>query len=159
METKVKHDIKVLNWPEKMYAVKREKISFNKLSKFFEESYQKIYSGLEKNHVKPLSAPCAIYYSFDEAIKQTDVAAAVPISQKIVKDVDYEVLTIPASEVVITTHVGPYDSLMPAYEALEEYLKEHHREKGLMMEEYVVGPSKEKDPEKWKTNVIFTIKK
>jgi effector-binding domain-containing protein len=158
METKVKYDIKSIKWAEKIYVTKRAKTPFDKLTDFFSVNYKNIYAALEKLGIKSTQPPCAIYYSFDEIKKETDLAAAIPVEGKTTYIKDFDVVTIPASEVVTTTHHGSYDDMMPAYQALDEYLKTKKKESKFVIEEYLTDPMTEKDPSKWVTNIYYVIK-
>jgi effector-binding domain-containing protein len=158
MEKIAKHQITEKMWPEKTFIIKKATVSFDKLTDFFSSNYDKIYAELSKVKVVPTEPPCAIYYKIDEAKNETELAAAVPVPTKTINIKDYETFTLPASKVVMTTHIGPYDTMMPAYEDLENYLKDNKLKKGLIIEEYFSDPSVEKDPAKWKTNIYFTVK-
>lgn len=159
METKVKYDVKKISWPEKTFIIKRETVAFDSLSAFFTKYYGTIYSHLQKAGINPSDPPCAIYYKIDEAKKETELAAAVPVQGKVPDIEGFEKLVIPPSKVITTTYYGPYDEGMkPAYSAMEDYLKQHHLTRELMIEEYLSDPMVEKDPGKWKTNIYFTIK-
>jgi effector-binding domain-containing protein len=158
METKVKYEIKSIKWAEKIYVTKREKTPFDKLTDFFSVNYRNIYSALEKLGIKTTQPPCAIYYSIDEVNKITDLAAAIQIESKPAFIKDFEVVTIPASEVITATHHGSFDEMMPVYQALDEYLKVQKKERKFVIEEYLTDPMVEKDPAKWVTNIYYVIK-
>ncbi len=70
----------------------------------------------------------------------------------------FEKVTLPEGRVVTTQHTGTYESMMPAYEGLEKYLKEKGLKKDLMIEQYLSDPVTEKDPAQWKTDIYFTVK-
>jgi effector-binding domain-containing protein len=156
--TTTTYDVKEIRWPEKTFITRRAKIAFEKLHTFFQESYGAIYGFIQQNGLPATEMPCAIYYSIDENKKETDLAAAVPVEGKIAEVKGFEKTVIPSSRVVTTTHYGSYETMHPAYRALEKYLTDHGLTKELIIEEYFSDPEKEKDPAKWKTNIYFIVK-
>ena len=57
-----------------------------------------------------------------------------------------------------TLHLGPYDSILAAYDLLIEWLSEHHRKVGsLMWEEYLVGPDDTAAAAGYETRVVCPL--
>jgi effector-binding domain-containing protein len=158
METITKYDVKETTWSPKLLLAKRAKIAFDKLPIFFSEAYGSLYSRVEKLGLTSEGMPLAIYYDIDEIKKETDVAAAVAVKNKPSEESGVEMLTLPASKVVFTTHYGSYENMKPAYDELQRYLKEHSLKKKLIIEEYFSDPAEEKNPNKWKTNIYFVLR-
>ena len=159
METIAKYEVKQMKWPAKTFITRRATKQFDQLPAFFGESYGEIYGALQKSGVAAHGMPCAFYYAIDEAKKETDFAAAVPVEGEVPEIKGCDKVTLPAAEVVTTTHYGSYESMGPAYEALEKYLAGHALKKTLIVEEYFSDPVKEKDPAKWKTKIYFLVHK
>jgi effector-binding domain-containing protein len=65
---------------------------------------------------------------------------------------------LPAGEVACTTHIGPYEGLPQAYEAIEAWMKQHGREAAgsTIWEEYLTGP--ETPPEQTRTDIYGPLK-
>lgn len=158
MKTLEKYLIKKVAWPERHFAIHREKRGFDQLSDFFKKNYDAIYQSLEKQGINPTEPPCAFYYSIDEKKKVTDLAAAVPVPATAKPSDVYELVTMPACQTVTTTHHGSYDNMLPAYQQMEEFVKANNLKKGLVIEEYLTDPLIEKDPAKWTTNIFFIVK-
>lgn len=158
METATQYQIRELAWPEKTFITKRALKSFDQLTAFFGESYGAIYGTIQKLGLKATEPPCAIYYSVDEQRNETDLAAAAPVQGAIPEIKGFTKLVLPPTRVLTTTHYGSYESMAPAYAALEQYVAYHNLEKDLVIEEYLSNPEVEKDPAKWKTNIYFVVK-
>lgn len=158
METIARYEVKELAWPERTFITKRDFVAFDKLKDFFGKNYGAIYAEIQKRGFEANDPPCAIYYSIDEENKVTDLAAAVPVKRSTPEMKGFSKTVIPKSRVVTTTHIGSYESMMPAYETLDKYLKEHSLNRELIIEEYLSDPEVEKDPDKWKTNIYFLVK-
>ena len=58
-----------------------------------------------------------------------------------------------------TVHMGPYDRLPDAHDALHVWLRENARDSaGPQWEVYWTDPGLEPDPSKWKTELMWPIK-
>lgn len=157
METS--YNIQESIWQPKTYIIQRATISFDKLPDFFGKAYGAIYGLIQKLGIKTNEPPCAFYFRIDESMKETDLAAAIPIIEPSPQIGSFEKFMLPQSKVITTTHYGSYESMTPAYNAMEKYLKDHNLEKELIIEEYFADPEKEKDSTKWKTNIHFILKR
>jgi effector-binding domain-containing protein len=65
---------------------------------------------------------------------------------------------LPEGEVVTTTHIGPYEGLPQAYEALQAWMRREGKEPAtnLMWEEYVTGP--ETPPPETRTIIYWPVR-
>jgi AraC family transcriptional regulator len=158
LKTIINYEVKESTWPERVFLSKRAKVSFEKLSEFFTNSYGMIYRMLEEMKIDTTEPPFAIYYLVDEINKMTDLAAAVSISHSINPIDGLELIRLPASKVISVNYTGPYDFMAPAYESLEAYARDHGYVKDLAIEEYFSDPLIEKNPENWKTTIYFTLR-
>ncbi len=87
-------------------------------------------------------APFAIYYGEPFRPDDIDVEIGIPITPdaKSTREVGMRRL-LPGGPVAYTVHVGPYESIGQAYEALYGWLRHHRYEaKGPPREVYLVGP-------------------
>ena len=71
-----------------------------------------------------------------------DVAAGFVVSQPIVSEGDIVGMDLPAVEVATTTHIGPYEGLTTAYQALADWAGRNGRllDERVAWEEYWSGP-------------------
>lgn len=66
--------------------------------------------------------------------------------------------TLPGGPTAVTMHVGPYDQLGEAYEAMARWCAENgHTPAGMGWESYVSDPGKEPDPSKWQTQCFLPL--
>lgn len=157
METATTQVVRGITWPEKTFIIRRATMPFDKLSDFFKESYGAIYGALAAKGIQPTEMPCAFYYSINEIKKETELAAAVPVSADTPEIRGCEKVTFPPSKLITTTYIGPYEGMAIPYGAMDKYLAEHKLRKGLVIEEYFSDPEVEKDASKWKTNIYFIV--
>jgi len=157
MELTLKNEVKEIEWQSKTFITSRSIQPFDKLSAFFAEKYGALYSTLAKSGIQVNEPPCAFYYSIDEKKMETDLAAAVPVSDTCPEIQGFTKVVIPATKALTITHYGSYDNMTETYGLLEKYLKEHDLEKIWIMEQYLSDPQLEKDPANWKTNIYFGV--
>ena len=158
METQIKYDVREVNWPEKTLLTRRVITTFDKLPSFFAGAYGLLYQELQKQGLRSTEPPFAIYYLVDEAKHETDVAAAVAIEGEVKETRGFQKVTIPATKALQLTHYGDYNNMRPAYETLDQYVRDHGFETLLMLEQYFSDPGVEKDPAKWRTDIYFIVK-
>ena len=66
--------------------------------------------------------------------------------------------TLPGGSAATTMHIGPYDGLHEAYEAIEQWMKTQGLvSKGAPWESYVTDPGEYPDPKDWKTEVFWPV--
>jgi len=66
---------------------------------------------------------------------------------------------LPGGRAIVTTHIGPYDQVKGAYDALNAYAAEQGLQPaGLPWEVYLTDPGREPDQSKWRTDVVLPIR-
>jgi effector-binding domain-containing protein len=105
----------------------------------------------------PVAGPAVSVYEMEGDLFH--VAAGFVVEGPFEPGEGVEPLQMPEREVMTTTHVGPYDELGKAYDALKQAARAQGREveeTGLMWEEYWSGP--EAPPEETRTVVFWPVK-
>jgi effector-binding domain-containing protein len=98
----------------------------------------------------------ARYYTMSEtnAVMDTGVMLAAPVAG----EGNITAGEIAEGDAAVTTHVGPYETVAAAYEAVQAWIAANHRTvAGAPLEVYLTDPETEPDPAKWRTEVIFPI--
>lgn len=96
---------------------------------------------------------------YKTAAEPMDIEAGMPIAEPVPDGEGVEVGMLPAGEVLITVHVGPYDDLEKAYDALMDAAEENDLEPtGEVWEVYWTDPGEEPDADNWKTEVFMPLK-
>jgi effector-binding domain-containing protein len=151
-------EIQEENWEARSFVSSTHStIPMEKIGMFLGSNFPRMMQDLEKHHMKPLMAPCAGYFSWDDKTKVSECAALmqVPNGTEIKGWEKYEV---PASRVLKLVYTGSYYQMEPAYNALHKYMNEKNYKHSLAMEEYVTDPMMEKDSSKWVTNIYYLVK-
>lgn len=157
VEPTAHYDIEETNWEAKTYYGVKGNMPFDKLAEFFGKSYGQIGEAMKKSNAQMISAPSAIYFSFDEKTMVTDVAAVMEVA-KGTKLEGVEKFDIPAGKVLKIAYYGAYDKSANAHYAMDTYMKEKGLTQSYVLEEYVTDPMSEKDTAKWLTNIYYLVK-
>ncbi len=121
------------------------------------ELYQALMDCINEYEIQTVGPPFAKYYSWDPE-GDTDLEAGVPVEEGAECEGDIQFVELPACKVVTSLHVGPYESLGPVYEAIQEYIdKKGLKINGAVWEVYLTDPSTEPDPKNYKTQVYFPV--
>lgn len=104
----------------------------------------------------PSGPPFAGYHNMD--MTDLDLEIGVPFAEELEGSGDVMAGEIPAGPAVETMHVGPYDRIGDAYEALRDWMTEHgHAPAGPAYEHYLNDPQ-EVAPEELRTRIIWPIR-
>ena len=116
-------------------------------------AYGTVAGYLGRFGVGPVGMPYARYHRRDDG--RFDVEAGFAATTPVPGEGDVEPSEFPAGDVAVTVHVGPYDDMAPAYDAIAAWLAGHHAvAAGDPWEVYFTDPSEVPDPAQWRTEVV-----
>jgi effector-binding domain-containing protein len=152
------YTINEMEWPEKNYIGKRDKVKFQEITKFFETNFPAAFADAEKNKLQVTGSPVGIYWEWDEKNMQADMAAAIPVATAPKNLKGWETFNFPAGKALVVDYYGAYDKTMAAHLAVDKYMAEKGLEQKVVIEEYVTDPGVEKDTTKWLTKIYYILK-
>lgn len=110
---------------------------------------------LNDKGVTPAGPPFTHYLSMGETIQ---LESGIPIKEKIEAGAGIKVGLLPGGTVLRTEHIGPYDTLNEAYQALARHVEANDLNAGdTIWEYYWTDPGQEPDPAKWRTEIFLSI--
>jgi effector-binding domain-containing protein len=116
-------------------------------------AYATVANYLSHYGVGPIGAPYARYRQIDA--ETFDVEAGFAASTPVAGEGDVEPSTLPGGELAVTLHVGAYDEMEPAYEAVTAWIADHGMvPEGDAWEVYHSDPVKVPDPAEWRTEIV-----
>ncbi|MDP4188595.1 MAG: GyrI-like domain-containing protein [Bacteroidota bacterium] len=122
------------------------------------EFYTKLYNYTKANQIRPDGPPFTIYLKFDPQ-GNTDIIVGVPVATESKGEGDILFKVFPAMKVVSTLYMGPYEKMIPVYEAMGKFIKENNLEStGETWEIYLTDPEEVPDSSKYQTLIYFPIK-
>ena len=145
---------------EQAYIMKKAEMSFDAITPFYAENFPKIFEAAGKQNLKITGSPSGLFFTFDEASKRAETAAAVPVEGNQATMVKgYETFVAPAGKMLVIDYYGAYDKSAEAHYAMDDYMKEKSLvTNGPMIEEYITDPSTEPDTSKWLTRIYYRVK-
>jgi effector-binding domain-containing protein len=119
-------------------------------------AYGEIAGYLAEVGVAMVGMPVARYYEVDTVKAVFD--AGFPVASVVEGRGRVQAGELPGGPAIATLHVGPYDTMGPAYEALEAWAEAHGRKPGgAPWEVYLSDPAAEPDPQRWRTEVVLQL--
>jgi effector-binding domain-containing protein len=101
----------------------------------------------------PVGMPFARYHRLDDG--RIEVEAGFAAITPVAGEADVEPSDLPAGPAAVTMHVGPYDAIGSAYDALGSWIEAHGGvATGDPYERYLTDPNENPDPTTWRTEVV-----
>ncbi len=123
----------------------------------FQEAFETLCAGLEKNRCKPAGPFLSVYHDEDFNHECTDIEVGVEVSPGTSGE---HVRMLAPGLCCFATHIGSYDDFTPCYTALMEWIdNEGYTISGPPFELYVKGCEDNVQPSEYVTEIYFPIKK
>jgi effector-binding domain-containing protein len=147
------YDITEETDPPRHLAVVRFSATPEQIPDRMAAAFGTVFGYLARNGVTPSGPPIGCY---DTGSDTFVVRAGCMVDDPIEPDGDVERYDLPGGDALSTVHVGPYDDLEHAYEALQARAGALGRELSpVMWEEYLTGP--EVAPEEMRTVIHWPL--
>jgi len=149
------YEIQERTLAEQPTMVVRGKIKLEDIPAFLGRVYSTVERQARESGAHVIAAPFARYRSLDPAYREFEIEAGLPVLVAVAGHGEVEASSLPGGPAAVTVHVGPYERLEPAYEAITTWLQEHdaHPE-GPAWEVYHTDPDEQPDPATWHTEVV-----
>jgi effector-binding domain-containing protein len=149
------YDIEVKELPARPAVAVREKTNAKGLGPAMRELYPVVSAFLEKRGIEP-GDQFAVYHSYSE--EGVDFEAGYAVEEPVEGEGRVKAIELPAVRAAVALHVGPYNTIGQAHEALDQWIHGQGQEHGqAVWEIYLVGPGEEEDSSKWRTEVIYPL--
>ncbi|MFI5164164.1 MAG: SRPBCC family protein [Bacteroidia bacterium] len=146
--------------PEKVYILKKDSMSWDKIAEFYQKTLPAIYEAIGKANLEMTGAPSGLYFKWDSTNKTTLMGAGIQIKGSAnTKVKGFETVVLTAGKNLHVAYYGGYNKIANAHFAMSDYINEKGFIQGSpVIEEYVSDPGKEADSTKWLTNVYYLVK-
>ena len=136
----MEYTIKILELQDQPTLTMRAIYPVEKLPEFFGTAYGSVMAYMQELGEAPAGMPFGIYYNLD--MSALDIEAGFPVARVLPGKGKISASIIPGGKYISTTHVGSYDSMKPAYDALNEWAKRNcYEPTGIAYEYYLNDPS------------------
>jgi effector-binding domain-containing protein len=141
--------------PQDAVAVRGD-VAFAELPEFFGRAFAESAAAAAACGVTIIGPPFGFYPEMPTMT--VAVEAGFPVSGPIEPRGNAHPLVLPGGRAVQAMHIGPYDTMVQTYAALQSWMAERglHPAVG-MWESYLSDPQAEPDPAHWRTLIIWPL--
>ena len=142
--------------PQATLAV-RVSVPMSAISTVMGEVFGELYGYMGRAGLTPAGMPYARYHSF--GAEEIDMEVGAPVSGVAEGEGRMVPGELPGGPAAVTWHIGPYDTLAAAYDAITAWMGQQGREPaGAPWEAYWTGPDTVTDPAEYRTEVFWPIR-
>jgi effector-binding domain-containing protein len=129
-----------------------------RIGEAFREVLPEVGSHLEAAGVSPAGPPFARFFDYTE--DEADFETGFPVPEPVEGEGRVIAGELPGGLAAVTTHVGPYEGLQDVHAAIGEWVLAHgHDPGGAVWEVYETSPADEEDSSRWRTEVVWPLRK
>jgi effector-binding domain-containing protein len=154
------YKVQETNLETRQYAAVRSVVKFADMASYFGKNYGVIGAAMKANKLEIAGAPSGLYWVYDEAKGEADMAAAMPFKAAgAASNLGKGLSVVPiGGRALVIDYFGGYEKIGDAHFAMDDYIKEKGlKQKTPVIEEYITDPMLEKDTSKWLTKVIYLV--
>ncbi|MCE5291495.1 MAG: GyrI-like domain-containing protein [Nocardiaceae bacterium] len=134
-------------------AVMQANVGADAIGQWLGGAYSRIEGETKKQGARLMGPPFARFHPLADG--SIGVEAGFPVDRIVRKADGIRPSTLPETEMITTTHVGPYAEMKPVYDAMGSWLSEHQCEAdGDPWEIYFTDPGEVPDAEQWRTAIV-----
>ena len=146
-------EIEARTLDEQETAVEYATLSVSEIGPFLQKAFGEVATYLGRKGAGPAGPPFARYTPISDG--RFEVEAGFPASTPTAGEGNVEPSDLPGGPAAVTVHVGPYDTIEPAYRALQTWVEARGGEPaGEAWEVYLSDPVANPDPSTWRTEVV-----
>jgi effector-binding domain-containing protein len=121
------------------------------------QSLLQVHAHLEKHGARPSGPPFTRYHGYTGT--QVDLEVGFPVSAPVPAGEGINAGELPGGTVAFTVHVGPYQDLPKAHDAMDAWLREKGKvSRGDQWEYYWTVPDEWTDRSTFKTELLWPVK-
>jgi effector-binding domain-containing protein len=144
------------------YAAIPLSVTMDSLAGAVDRGFPELFGWLAERALAPAGAPFIRYLEVDMS-GELEIELGVPVAAEATGDERVRNGVLAAGRYVTLLHVGPYDGLVKANAALQQWAQEQgiswqmdggSRWRG-RLERYLSDPSREPDPSRWETELAY----
>ena len=147
----------IVEKPDQPVLSMRTRSAVGNLPNVLGRAYAALAQYLGELGEQPTGAPFVGYYNMD--MQDLDIEVGFPVSGTLEGKGEMQPGLIPGGKQAACLHIGPYNAVEPAYNALIEYIGQTgHEATGVAYEFYLNDPNETSELE-LQTQIVFPIKK
>jgi effector-binding domain-containing protein len=151
----VRYQIVSRMMPEQPVLVVRGKADAEHIGSWLDAAYRSVGDHAARIGADFSGPPYAAYRALDTELGEFEIEAGFPVSSPGSGNRSVEAAALPGGLAAATWHIGPYDTLACARDALDEWISNRGgRTDGRCWEVYYSDPVSEPDSGQWRTEVV-----
>jgi len=158
----MKPDIKIKEISEQPTITIRENATMASIPVRIGKIYSEIITFMSKKGIAPAGAPFAYWHNMNsESMNKGlfDMECGFPVGAPVEGEGQIKASKLPGGKVATAMHIGPYETLVETYEAMQSWTKEKgYQVEDDMWEAYLTNPCEVPDKSKWMTEIFLPIK-
>ena len=146
------YEVQTATLPPSEAVAIRTRIPMAELPQFIGAAFHELTAALSAAGASMAGPPFARYYSLSPG--SVDVEAVMLADKPVAATGRVHPLHLNGARAAIVRHVGPYDAMKPAYDAIAEWMSQNGKHAAdAPREVYLTSPAEVPDPAKWVTLV------
>lgn len=121
----MEREVKIGRREATLVISKRLPVRVSEMPNVIGSAFGEVYGYLGTRGVDPEGPPFIIYHEMPEADRPIDLEICAPIARATEAPAGWQAQELPAGTFATIMHVGPYETLETAYDALKEYIGAH----------------------------------
>jgi len=152
-------EVKLVDIKPQQAAAVKYKTPVEKIPENMGKAFGRLMAYLQARNITSSGAPFSFYPAVEpDENGEWEVVTGMPVDSEITAEGDVVPFDLPAGNVAVATHLGPYETLETTYKDMSEWMKEHRLAPADMMwEYYFTDPKLEPDQSKWRTDVYWPV--
>jgi effector-binding domain-containing protein len=130
----------------------------SRIGEAFQQVLPEVASYLEGTGASTAGPPLARFFDYTE--EEAEFEAGFPVTEPVAGEGRVVAGELPGGLAATATYEGPYEGLQRVHDAIGEWvLANGHDPAGPVWELYLVGPADEQDPSRFRTEVVWPLRK
>lgn len=134
----------------------RTRAAVGRLPQVLGPAWGQVMAVAGKSGAMPSDAPFVAYHNME--MQDLDLEIGFTFARPLDGEGDVRAGEIPAGKAVQCLHVGPYDQVGAAYEALEAWIAEHGLQHAGPAYEFYLNDPQEVPPDQLQTRVVLSVR-
>ena len=128
----------------------------HELVRFFDEACDEMYEYLDRIGTRPAGPPMSLWHSAPGEIENASaIQTCIPVERAVPSQGRMQAGELPAGQLAYTIHVGPYDDMGQAFEAVWSWIQtEGHETVGPPRDVILAGSRDTDDPAEYRTEKV-----
>ncbi len=152
------YDVTVIDYAGERIVSARGRYRISQLKLVVPRELARVVSALLAQGAEPVNGAVAVYHGWTEETVEVELGYTVRGSFSAGAAAGVNESSLPACRALMTTHVGPYERVAGAYEAVMAHAEANSIVLAdFMWERYITDPACEPDPDKYVTEIYLPL--